>query len=87
MEKSAGKVNLPHMLDKLTDYRLFTFCLLIKFFDGHHGMSRRLHQRDQLRNETICISFFLNIGHFLDHLFVLIFATAVIKRAVEWDLA
>ena len=31
--------------------------------------------------------FFLNVGHFLDHLFVLIFATAVIKLAVDWDLA
>ena len=50
-------------------------------------MSRRLRQRDQLRNETICISFFLNIGRFLDHLFVLIFETVVIKLAVEWDLA
>ena len=31
--------------------------------------------------------FFLYIDHFLDHLFVLISATAVVKLAVEWDLA
>lgn len=30
---------------------------------------------------------FLNIGHFMDHLFVLIFATAVIKLAVDWNLS
>jgi len=33
------------------------------------------------------LHFFFYIAHFLDHLFVLIFATAVIKRAVEWGLA
>lgn len=31
--------------------------------------------------------FFLNVGHFLDHLFVLIFATAVIKLAIDWNLS
>ncbi|MEL0114102.1 MAG: MFS transporter, partial [Rickettsiales bacterium] len=31
--------------------------------------------------------FFLNVGHFMDHLFVLIFATAVIKLAVDWNLS
>ena len=30
--------------------------------------------------------FFLNIGHFLDHLFVLIFATAVLKLALDWNM-
>ena len=31
--------------------------------------------------------FFLNVGHFMDHLFVLIFATAVIKLAIDWDFS
>ena len=31
--------------------------------------------------------YFLNIGHFLDHLFVLIFATAVLKLALYWNLS
>ena len=31
--------------------------------------------------------YFLNIGHFLDHLFVLIFATAVLKLALDWNLS
>ncbi len=31
--------------------------------------------------------FFLNIGHFLDHLFVLIFATAVLKLALDWNMS
>ena len=31
--------------------------------------------------------FFLNVGHFMDHLFVLIFATAVIKLSVDWNLS
>ena len=31
--------------------------------------------------------FFMNLGHFLDHLFVLIFATAVIKLGVDWKLS
>ena len=30
--------------------------------------------------------FFLNIGHFLDNLFVLIFATAVLKLALDWNM-
>ena len=30
--------------------------------------------------------FFLKIGHFLDHLFVLIFATAVLKLALDWNM-
>ena len=30
--------------------------------------------------------FFLNIGHFLDHLFALIFATAVLKLALDWNM-
>ena len=29
---------------------------------------------------------FLNVGHFLDHLFVLIFATAVLKLAIDWNM-
>ena len=31
--------------------------------------------------------FFLYIGHFLDHLFVLIFATAVLKLALDWNMS
>ena len=31
--------------------------------------------------------FFLNIGHFSDHLFVLIFATAVPKLALDWNMS
>ena len=31
--------------------------------------------------------FFLNIGHFLDHLFILIFATAALRLTVEWDMS
>ena len=31
--------------------------------------------------------YFLNIGHFLDHLFVLIFATAVLKLSLDWNLS
>jgi len=31
--------------------------------------------------------FFLNVGHFLDHLFVLIFATAVLKLALDWNMS
>lgn len=30
---------------------------------------------------------FFNIGHFLDHLFVLIFATAVLKLALDWNMS
>jgi MFS family permease len=30
---------------------------------------------------------FLNIGHFLDHFFVLIFATAALRLTTEWDLS
>ena len=40
-----------------------------------------------IRYKTRLSAFFLYIVYFLDHLFVLIFATAVIKRAVEWGLA
>ena len=31
--------------------------------------------------------FFLNVGHFLDHLFVLIFATAALRLTIEWELS
>ena len=30
---------------------------------------------------------FLNVGHFLDHLFVLIFATASLRLMIEWDMS
>ena len=30
---------------------------------------------------------FLNVGHFLDHLFVLIFATAALRLTVEWEMS
>ena len=30
---------------------------------------------------------FLNIGHFLDHLFILIFATAALKLTAEWNMS
>ncbi len=30
---------------------------------------------------------FLSMGHFLDHLFVLIFATAALRLTVEWDMS
>ena len=71
---------------KLLNYLIPAFCGLIKFLmDIIQGPESALEgsviKRDDLH------FFFLNIGHFLDHLFVLIFATAVIKRAVEWDLA
>jgi MFS family permease len=29
---------------------------------------------------------FLNVGHFLDHLFLLVFATAALRLTIEWDL-
>ena len=29
---------------------------------------------------------FLNVGHFLDHLFILIFATAALRLTAEWDM-
>ena len=29
---------------------------------------------------------FLNVGHFLDHLFVLIFATAALRLTIDWEL-
>ena len=28
--------------------------------------------------------FFLNVGHFLDHLFMLVFATAALRLVIEW---
>ena len=31
--------------------------------------------------------FYLNIGHFLDHLFVLIFATAALRLTLEWEMS
>ena len=31
--------------------------------------------------------FFLNLGHFFDHLFILIFATAVLKLAIDWEMS
>ena len=30
--------------------------------------------------------FFLNVGHFLDHLFLLVFATAALRLTLEWDM-
>ena len=30
---------------------------------------------------------FLNVGHFLDHLFVLIFATAVLRLSTDWNMS
>ena len=30
---------------------------------------------------------FLNIGHFLDHFFVLIFATASLRLTIEWNMS
>ena len=30
---------------------------------------------------------FLNVGHFLDHLFVLIFATAALRLMIDWDMS
>jgi MFS family permease len=31
--------------------------------------------------------FFLNVGHFLDHLFLLVFATAALRLTIEWDMS
>ncbi len=31
--------------------------------------------------------FFLNVGHFLDHLFLLVFATAALRLTLEWDMS
>ncbi|MEM7251268.1 MAG: MFS transporter [Pseudomonadota bacterium] len=31
--------------------------------------------------------FYLNVGHFLDHLFMLIFATAALRLTIEWDMS
>lgn len=30
---------------------------------------------------------FMNVGHFLDHLFVLIFATAALRLTTDWGLS
>ncbi len=30
---------------------------------------------------------FLNVGHFLDHLFILIFATAALRLTIEWEMS
>ena len=30
--------------------------------------------------------FYLNIGHFLDHLFMLVFATTALRLTLEWDM-
>ncbi len=30
---------------------------------------------------------FLNVGHFLDHLFVLIFATAALHLIIDWEMS
>ena len=30
---------------------------------------------------------FLNVGHFMDHLFILIFATAALRLTIEWDMS
>ena len=30
---------------------------------------------------------FLNLGHFLDHFFVLIFATASLRLTAEWNMS
>ena len=30
---------------------------------------------------------FLNVGHFLDHLFVLIFATAALHLMIDWEMS
>ena len=31
--------------------------------------------------------FFLNVGHFLDHLFILVFATAALRLTTEWNMS
>ena len=46
-----------------------------------------MQRKDEIMRRSKRRSLFLNVGHFLDHLFVLVFATAALRLTTEWGMS